>query len=80
MKMWQRAALMTAVSVAVTGIAASGIFQPMLGGVEGGPAADDRLNEPMGPGLETQAPKETQAPDEPQGPALETGEERGQHV
>ena len=70
MKMWQRAAVMTAVSIAMTGIVASGRFQPMFGGVEAGPAVDDRLNEPLGPGLETQAPEETQDPDEPQGPAL----------
>ena len=38
--------------------------------------SDDRMNEPLGPGLETQAPEETQDPDEPQGPALETEGER----
>ena len=80
MKMWQRAAVMTAVSIAVTGIIMSGGFQPMLGGVEAGPAVDDRLNEPLGPGLETQAPEETQDPDEPQGPALGQEKEDKQDV
>lgn len=75
MKIWQRAAVMTAVSIAMTGIIMSGGFQPMLGGVEAGPAVDDRLNEPLGPGLETQTPKETRDPDEPLGPALEQEEE-----
>lgn len=51
MKMWQRAAVMTAVSIAMTGIVASGRFQPMFGGVEAGPAVDDRLNEPLGSGI-----------------------------
>ena len=80
MKIWQRAAVMTAVSIAVTGIIMSGGFQSMLGGVEAGPAVDDRLNEPLGPGLETQAPEETQAPDEPQGPALGQEKEDKQDV
>ena len=76
MKMWQRAAVMTAVSIAMTGIVASGRFQPMFGGVEAGPAVDDRMNEPLGPVLETQAPDETHDPEEHKGPALETEGER----
>lgn len=62
MKIWQRAAVMTAVSIAMTGIVASGRFQPMFGGVEAGPAVDDRLNEPLGPGLETQARRKPRLP------------------
>lgn len=80
MKMWQRAAVMTAVSIAMTKIAASDRFQPMFGGVEAGPAVDDRLNEPRGPGLELQAPVEAQDPDEPQGPALGQEKEDEQDV
>ena len=43
-------------------------------------AVFDRLNESLGPGLETQAPEETQDPDEPQGPALGQEKEDKQDV
>lgn len=64
MRLWQRAAIMAAVSVCMT----AGVWA-LYGGAETGPAADDRINEPYGPALEP--PKETEDPNEPHGPALE---------
>lgn len=72
MKLWQRAVIMAAVSVCMT----AGI-QNIYGGAETGPAADERINEPRGPAMETSEENtgETQDPDAAYGPALEAGSE-----
>lgn len=64
MKLWQRAVIMTAVSLCMAGGAQKLYVEPATG-----PAADDRINEPRGPAAEP--PRETEDPTAAQGPALE---------
>lgn len=71
MKLWQRAVIMTAVSLCMAG----GV-QWMYGGPETGPAIDDRINEPRGPAAEP--PRETQDPTAAYGPALESEQKENQ--